>query len=710
MDNSTSLQRLPATAKGTSNKQLSATEQSLRKDGGHCATETIRAALQCSNRRCGCRSPKGNVHCPSHPDNNPSLSVATGRNGRPVCCCHSGCSQEQVIAALKARGLWPDGSSQAAPALLNGFPDARSSKAAPTVYDYRDTDGSLLFQVVRDEDPTGKKIKQRRPDKSGGWIWNLEGVRRVLYQRADVLQASIVFIVEGEKCADCLNDSFRDAGLYGKYVATTNSQGAGKWLEEYSRDLENKDVVILPDNDDAGYDHAQRIEESLQNKAKSIQVIKLPGLAEKEDIFDWLEAGHALDELLLLIQATAVKTTAVKTLKEVEAVFDKYLVMPDHETLYATLGTVAANYWAQENGGEATWLALVAPPASGKTEHITALAQLPHTYMAAELSVAALLSGTPRRDKAKDAHGGLLNQIGSFGILLLKDFTTILSMKFEKRAELLAALREIYDGSWTRYIGTDGGRTLSWEGKLGVIVGVTEAIDTHHAVINTMGERFLFFRLPSVDEGLQNRRVEKALCNIEREPSMRAELAEAVASLFNGIEWSHEVHTLDSQERRKLADLASLAARCRSAVERDSYTRDITNIPDAETPTRIAQQLSKLFVGILIIGVPKSSAWQVLLKIAQDSMPKARLRVFRHLAQYAEPCTTSAVAAALNIPLMNASRALEELNVHGVVSHQKPSKSENHWQLTTWARGCYARITSELPVNSPIATPDVRKS
>ena len=69
-------------------------------------------------------------------------------------------------------------------------------------------------------------------------------------------------------------------------------------------------------------------------------------------------------------------------------------------------------------------------------------------------------------------------------------------MHRDKRQGVLAALREIYDGGWVRCLATDGGLTLSWEGKLGLLGGCTEVIDRHHAVMNTLGERFLLFRMP----------------------------------------------------------------------------------------------------------------------------------------------------------------------------------------------------------------------
>ena len=117
--------------------------------------------------------------------------------------------------------------------------------------------------------------------------------------------------------------------------------------------------------------------------------------------------------------------------------------------------------------------------------------------MAATLTEPALLSGTPKKDTSRSAKGGLLREIGEFGILLAKDFTSILSMHRESRAAVLAALREVYDGSWTRHLGTDGGKTLTWSGKVAVLAGVTPTIDSHHAVMASMGERFVLYRLPT---------------------------------------------------------------------------------------------------------------------------------------------------------------------------------------------------------------------
>ena len=105
---------------------------------------------------------------------------------------------------------------------------ANSQHKIVASYDYTDEFGTLLFQVVR---LAPKTFRQRRPDGKGGWIWNLEGVTRVLYRLPDLMEALAlerrVFVVEGEKDVE----SLARLGI----VATCNPGGAGKWRDGLRR-------------------------------------------------------------------------------------------------------------------------------------------------------------------------------------------------------------------------------------------------------------------------------------------------------------------------------------------------------------------------------------------------------------------------------------------------------------------------------------------
>ena len=146
------------------------------------------------------------------------------------------------------------------------------------VYDYTDQGGKILFQVVRYEPKT---FRQRRPDGKGGYVWNLKGVETILYHLPELSKADEVIITEGEKDADAL----RSLG----FIATTPPMGAGKWRESYNQSLRGKDVVILPDNDEPGRDHAEKIARLLSGVASTVKVVSLEGLPEKGDASDWIE-------------------------------------------------------------------------------------------------------------------------------------------------------------------------------------------------------------------------------------------------------------------------------------------------------------------------------------------------------------------------------------------------------------------------------------
>ncbi|MFH1109895.1 MAG: AAA family ATPase [Planctomycetota bacterium] len=213
--------------------------------------------------------------------------MAEGNDGRVLLTCHAQCSLEAICTALglTVADLFPPPASRRR---MGKECNSREVKA----YDYCDEHGKVLFQVVRYQ-PKG--FSQRRPDGQGGWIPNLDGVRRVVYRVPDLLAAdpnAWVFIVEGEKDADRL----AAAGL----IATTNPGGAGKWYFVDDRPLHGRKVCLIPDNDGAGRKHTDDAGQSLHGKAADLRLVALPGLPRKGDVSDWFDAGHTAGELLLL--------------------------------------------------------------------------------------------------------------------------------------------------------------------------------------------------------------------------------------------------------------------------------------------------------------------------------------------------------------------------------------------------------------------------
>lgn len=212
--------------------------------------------------------------CPAHDDKNPSLSIREA-DGKVLVYCHAGCGQRDVIETLKAKGLWPE------------LPVNQRREIAAT-YDYCNEVGQMLYQVVR---TIPKGFFQRRPGGHGGWI-NKKSKRQVLFNLREVVQAPIVFVVEGEKDAETL----RNQG----FVATTNAGGAeAPWLPEFTDALAGREVILIPDNDKPGRERAARIARALFGRVTRLVILELEGA---KDVTEWFDKGHGELELIELVE------------------------------------------------------------------------------------------------------------------------------------------------------------------------------------------------------------------------------------------------------------------------------------------------------------------------------------------------------------------------------------------------------------------------
>jgi hypothetical protein len=229
-------------------------------------------------------------------------------------CCHDCETGGTVIDWIM---LEKNVSAAAAMQVLGGRNgEVRKSKAKGKIvatYSYTDESAKLLFQCVRF---LPKDFSQRRPDGKGGWIWNLKGVRRVLYRLPEVIAAQTVCVLEGEKDADNL----RSLG----FIATTNPMGAGKWRDEYSDTLRGKHVVIfgdVGDEDGKGERHTVEVIESLRDKAKSIKHVTLPdGFHDISDYIASLPAERATEAIRKLIDETPEWTPRISVQDQTAAI------------------------------------------------------------------------------------------------------------------------------------------------------------------------------------------------------------------------------------------------------------------------------------------------------------------------------------------------------------------------------------------------------
>lgn len=220
-------------------------------------------------------------------DDNPSLSIKEGDDGRVLVQCHRGspCNVNQICESMniKLKDLYPPPSKDYKPA----------KKTLVATYRFTDEDGELLFEKQRFVGEDGKKtFRQRRPDPSNPkqWLYDLEGVPKVLYNLPSVIKGVAngdpIWVVEGEKDADRL--------IKMGIVATTTTHGAGVWDTQHTNPLIGAHVEVVADNDKVGIEHALDVASKLKAAGCSVNVW---ASVDGKDISDHLDMGLSFDEL-----------------------------------------------------------------------------------------------------------------------------------------------------------------------------------------------------------------------------------------------------------------------------------------------------------------------------------------------------------------------------------------------------------------------------
>lgn len=221
--------------------------------------------------------------CPAHNDTHPSLYLSeSARDGKPLLKCMAGCSQEAVLGALRARGLWPEKKFQGRP---SGVPKEWSGAAYTSHWHYRCPDTQkVLGLVVRFDAPDGTKsvIPFFRRFPNGRWrAGHALEQDRPLYNAQHIAKATTVFVVEGEKCADAITNSTKTV------VGVTWPGGANSVMRANWTLLDkHQDVRIWPDNDAPGIAAAHRIQRRLPH-ARSVDLAQFGTIPEGWDCADW---------------------------------------------------------------------------------------------------------------------------------------------------------------------------------------------------------------------------------------------------------------------------------------------------------------------------------------------------------------------------------------------------------------------------------------
>lgn len=376
---------------------------------------------------------------------------------------------------------------------------------------------------------------------------------------------------------------------------------------------------------------------------------------------------------------------------ELKKIVHKHLYLEDDRII----DIIFAVYLANRFDAEPLWLILVSPPSTAKTECLNPLDGHDDFYFLSTLTPSTFISGKNTGKNKPPA--SLLPKIDG-KTLVFKDFTTVLSMRYEQQVEILSQLREIYDGHFTKAFGT--GVVFDWHGKIGFLAACTPIYDKHYRVIGSMGDRFLLYRTPKVDSFKMGMTAQR---NVGGESSMRGEIKDAYFRFleqFDGLgdlKFEHD-EVIDQQ----IVYMSCFCAIARCPVDRDYKGDTIEYDPEPEGPARLVKQLTQIGMGLALVAgknIIDEEVFETVKKIGRDLISAPRLKILQSLydARATEQgdswITTRGVADAVSKPTNTVKRYLEDLMIVGALRRKQESESQTAPYEWCIARQAYDWMT-----------------
>ena len=316
--------------------------------------------------------------------------------------------------------------------------------------------------------------------------------------------------------------------------------------------------------------------------------------------------------------------------QKIKSHLNKHFHEPDFISLRVALAQYAVHFYLNE---KPVWCFILGNSGCGKSEIINnGINGLPFVVPVSILNENSFLSGFGEKM-------GLLMNLEEIekiknGILMFNDFSTFLGLREETRKILQSQLRDMFDGSLQKSVGSKN-KQLSWKGKITIIANCTPSLERHWTVGNDLGERFLFCRYkpPTVDRTLEHKTIQHVNNNAN---GVTSEYVRLLRDYANYQEF-HEISlSEDYQLDTGLFHLAQLVEWCRTTVVRDNYssTKSITDVETTSSPQRLFKSALQIAKGAATINarvIPNNNDLSLARKAMLDTMPLKRFKIIKYL-------------------------------------------------------------------------------
>jgi len=302
-------------------------------------------------------------------------------------------------------------------------------------------------------------------------------------------------------------------------------------------------------------------------------------------------------------------------------------------------------------------------------------------------------------------------------VLVVKDFTSIMSLPDREQKEIFGILRDAYDGRCGKSFGN--GVERNYTSRFGILGAVTPRIydlsDQHAA----LGERFLKFLVgDNLHHESESQVITRAIENSDRETVMRDEMCDVVTAFCERTMARVPIPTLPTAIMTKIVALAKFGARMRGSVSRDFYHKDIMmSRPMAEVGTRLGQQLAKLAKGMAMVfgkTTVTDVEYSLVKKVMLDTISQRNEDVLRAMISVMgggagailTPMSMRELAVKTHYPFATIQRLMQDLAALQIIKRQGAGLG------TTWTLSDYVHkeiIDAQLYTKEELLRPTIGK-